>query len=187
MAQVFISHSAHDIGNVQVIRDRLEKAGFSVWMDSILSPDDDWQASIETALHDADKGLLLLSRAALNSPSVAHEYTYFIKMNKPLYIAQIESVREAEIPYLLKSFRWLDLVEDFEEGMNSLISALHEQSELPMFDVAAEAGSEKRGTKVTLKLRQSAQGFNPDDWAALIDKLAKAGFEDIEVENVDGE
>lgn len=110
MADVFLSYSRHDEDIAERIKDALETdvAGqpLSVWQDTDLQPGTDWRDAVDKALHEANLLVVLLSDAALKSPSVVHKINYFVARNKLVIPVLLD--KEVEIPSNLRDINCVD-------------------------------------------------------------------------------
>jgi hypothetical protein len=74
---VFISYSHNDSDFAELLKGKLEQAGFEVWLDEErLRAGEDWREEIDAALINASCLVLILSPAALNSQYVMYEWSF---------------------------------------------------------------------------------------------------------------
>lgn len=76
MDHVFISYSHTDRDFVELLRLRLEQAGFVVWLDSDIPPGADWRTAIDAAIRESFVLIVILSPAASASPPVTYEWSF---------------------------------------------------------------------------------------------------------------
>lgn len=130
--KIFISYAAQDEQPAAKVRDHLNDAGLSTWMDSgAVKPGKTWRARLEQELDSADAGVLLLSNAALNSPLAAFQYKHFLAAKKPLIVAALEPLSIMEIPASLIRVPRIDLTQDFQKHLDELILAVQDILETP--------------------------------------------------------
>jgi TIR domain len=71
---IFVSYAHADLSFVRELRSGLVKSGHEVWLDvDEIAPSDDWLASIERALENAEALVFVVSRESLRSESCMHE------------------------------------------------------------------------------------------------------------------
>jgi WD40 repeat protein len=74
-ARIFISYSRHDEPIARFLRERLTEAGFSLWQDrSNMEGGKDWWDQIDEALHYVSYMVLVITSAAVASPTVQKEW-----------------------------------------------------------------------------------------------------------------
>lgn len=185
VGHVFISHAVEDIVNARLLRDELQKAGINTWLaEDNIKPGEDWDASIEEALRTASDGLLLLSFSAINSPDVVAEYRYFLRQNKRLYVVMFVPLSQDIIPLRLRSLPIVDLSDDYDSGVQQLIDLIRQRPVVfrQTQTAAAEEGDAlKLSGRKRVKLRLPSDRLNADELANLVERLASAGVEDIEI------
>ncbi|MBZ0298427.1 MAG: toll/interleukin-1 receptor domain-containing protein [Anaerolineae bacterium] len=186
VGHVFISHAARDYPTARRVRDALNAAGVNTWLaDDNLQMGDQWATEVTQALHEASGGLVLLSSASVNSAWVTSEFRYLLTQNKPLFVATIEPVSPDEIPSRLKHLQWIDLTHDFDAGIDQIVQVIEnrqQQSPLtatPQQEIRGIPEPKSSGLKV--KLRVPADRFNADELVNLVERLADAGVDDIEI------
>src|SRR5262245_47223100 len=126
MSDVFISYVNQDSKIAALIYDRLKEAGISTWADKDIRTGEEWSTIIDEALKSASSIVLVLSRAALKSPFLASEYSYFLRQNKRLIPVLAEPIPIEDFPLSLSRFQYIDLTEDFDTGIQELVRAIKE-------------------------------------------------------------
>ncbi len=139
MSQIFVSHSKQDNTIVERICAALTAAAVTHWVDYKRGDDGiaigtDWTDAIQTAMNDANAGLLALSRKSAASAYVKSEWNYLLAQGKRLYIALIEPVPLAEFPHRLITNQYADLATDFDGGLRELVAAIAGGRELDPAD-----------------------------------------------------
>ncbi|HSS20584.1 MAG TPA: toll/interleukin-1 receptor domain-containing protein [Pyrinomonadaceae bacterium] len=77
MSHVFISYSRNDIDFALGVKDRIEKAGLAVWLDTnAIAAGADWSDAIDEAITDAVAVVLVMSPEAKASEYTAFEWAY---------------------------------------------------------------------------------------------------------------
>lgn len=117
MAQshIFISYSKQDIGFARHLRDLLQDAGFSVWLDETkLVPSERWWSSIERNIDNCAALLVIMSPRSKTSDWVEREILHAERRRKPIF------------PILLEGEYWSRLAnveyEDMTAGLNAVLS-----------------------------------------------------------------
>ena len=74
MNAIFVSYAHAGLSFVRELRAGLVKSGHEVWLDvDEMEPSDDWLASIERALEDAEAFVFVVSRESLRSENCMQE------------------------------------------------------------------------------------------------------------------
>jgi hypothetical protein len=131
IGKVFISYSRSDAQVADRIAGALEQAGVNVWIDHRrVDPGASFVEAINAALDDASYVLLLLSPAALASPWVTREWASSLAARNttivPVRIAAVDP------PRLLLDKLYVDLVDDFDAGLQRLIQFFVREAEPPV-------------------------------------------------------
>lgn len=181
MGDVFISYAHRDADTAERIQERLEAAGFTVWHDrNHLKADEEWQEAIQRSLEHASVVILLLSLSSANSPYVAREYRAALERNMPLYVALVEHLPHYEIPEDLRPLHYIDLTENFEDGVQTLVKAVGAGGGLVTAEVLDELDdADTAHVKVDLRRR------NVQDVLSQVRTLLASGIRKIKVTAVD--
>ncbi len=101
--ELFLSYSRSDSATGDRLRADLEAAGHHVWLDrDDIRGGEQWRASIANGIAAADRILLLMSPASLQSENVAREVSIADDLNKPILPLVLEdSEVPAEFQFLL--------------------------------------------------------------------------------------
>jgi tetratricopeptide (TPR) repeat protein/GTPase SAR1 family protein len=143
---IYIIHSTHDDAVVTRIVDILSAQDIPLWVDHRdIQPGENWSELIQDALRESRAGLFVLSAASVRSKECTAEWRYILSSGKPLYILRLENVAVEDIPYRLALVQYIDLMPDFDEGIQALIHILKEQR-----------GTADFASKVPLRLTESA-------------------------------
>jgi hypothetical protein len=189
MPLVFISYAPkdHEIG--ENLAGALKQRGIdsiSSWHDQDLAdttnPADSWKDQVESALHKCDAGIVLASPASLRSMVVAHEAWYFIMAKKPLFPVIITPVRDAVFPPGLRGLPRFSLGEDLG-GIDKLVDAINHLTGASgrRLSATSEQGFLPGKAQITVKLAPSESDQTQNEVVSLVDKLARAGFQQIDV------
>ena len=107
MTDIFISYKHEDLDRVDLIRQSLERAGFTVWWDDHLTPRGAWDALIEKAISDAACVLVLWSAKAVNSEWVRLEAHHAREHNKLVPV----KIERCDVPFAFQLTQSIDLSE----------------------------------------------------------------------------
>jgi hypothetical protein len=180
MLRVFISYAALDHKIAEKVYQALEQAGIRAWLDNIeITPAADWLREVEQEVKASSHGLLLLSEAALRSPSAMGEFHQMVIDQKPVYVAVVGDLRDETLPYHLLNLPLHDLTEDFETNMAALIETMkanHISGSRP--------GASADDRDVTITLQANLRDLDTDQFVELVRRLADVGIKDIKVINV---
>ncbi|MCI0709679.1 MAG: toll/interleukin-1 receptor domain-containing protein [Chloroflexi bacterium] len=123
---VFLSYSRANFYFAESLAQALKQRGVDVWFDMHrLRPGTDWAAGIEAGLSEAVSLLLVASPSALDSEWVWEEINAARSTDKPIYVVWAEPVA---IPEEIKSTLKLNLISDFDRGIERLVYALQGES-----------------------------------------------------------
>jgi len=117
----FISYARKDSSLVHKMADVFEKTGIPIWIDRKLKPSERWDDSIEAAIKDCDKMLVILSEASINSQNVKDEYSYAIDSEKTVIPFLLE---DCEVPFRLRRPQYINYQLDKEVALTELSGAL---------------------------------------------------------------
>ena len=124
MSHVFISYARKDHATAEQVMAVLQQHGIPTRTDTGISQDEDWKATLETALNESSACVLLVSPAAIKLPLVKHEYQHFLYHGKPIYPVVIEPVPLAEMPHMLRRFQMLDMATEPETAAEQLVASI---------------------------------------------------------------
>lgn len=83
--QVFISYARKDSDFVYTLAKELRRIGLDIWIDQDIDPGDNWDNSIEAALGQCEKMLLIVSPDSMRSDNVQDEWSYFLEEGKAVF------------------------------------------------------------------------------------------------------
>jgi len=157
--RVFISHSHHDKPAVDKIISRLKAEGHDVWVDSLkLRPGDNFQRKIQEGIESADAMIVVISKNSFRSQWVQHEFSAIALQQISKRERRIIPVRidRSDVPSYLADRVYLDLSENFESGLESLVEALRTETPESLALQATRGGTtaEGRATQIE-KLREA--------------------------------
>ena len=82
MAHIFISYKHDDSDFPELLRSRLEKEGFTTWMDTDIKTGDRWSASIDKAIADSFAVVVIMTPEARASEFITYEWSFALGLNK---------------------------------------------------------------------------------------------------------
>lgn len=118
-----MSYSRREVGFVDDLTHRLEKAGFNIWLDyRSLIPGTPWAEQINKGLNEADLTLFVVSKESIASPYVELEWRHALEHNKRVLLVLFEAV---SLPPELQNLEWVDFRGGYESALKDLISRLN--------------------------------------------------------------
>lgn len=85
MSHVFISYSKQNKEYAQLLKAELIRRGFSVWIDDVIDPSDDWWRNIRQAIRDAVAFTLVMTPESETSHYVGLELLHALEYKKPIF------------------------------------------------------------------------------------------------------
>ena len=182
MGDVLISYAHRDKDIAERVRERLRNAGFSVWQNQFdMKSDENWQEAIERSLAHTTHVLLLLSLASVNSPYVARQYRAVLEKGMPLLVALVDQqLPHYEIPEDLRPLPYIDLVENFDAGIQALINAIGSGGGLVTSNVLDDLEDDD-----TAHVKVDLKRLDVQDVLAQVKSLLESGIRKIKVTAVD--
>lgn len=123
---IFISYARPDVKTARRVQEYLEAAGFRVFRDeSDIHSGANWDITIEQALRDCGRMVLLLSNSSMPFRKEVHrEWFFFDQRSKPLHPLRLEDVEDMNSR--VQTYNWVDAKDDLYVGLEKLVSALTE-------------------------------------------------------------
>jgi hypothetical protein len=119
---LFICYARQDKIFALKLVDKLRERGISVWIDELaIQPGSNWNSSIDEALYDCTRLLVILSPAAVESEQVQSEWVTALEEKKPVIPVLYQKCR---IPSRLRLLQHVDLrTQDIEDNtaLNQLV------------------------------------------------------------------
>jgi hypothetical protein len=120
--RAFLSYSRDDKDFVRRLASDLKAAGANVWLDQLdIVPGDLWDRSIEDALNECPRMLVILSPASVNSRNVMDEVSFALETNKRLIPVVY---RECKVPFRLSRIQQVDFRNDYGLALQALLLAI---------------------------------------------------------------
>jgi hypothetical protein len=125
MKHIFISYARKDIYLVDQVVNKIGSAGYKYWIDrKDIQGGDLWREELVEAIENSYVFIIMLSQNSVSSNYVLQELNQAIEQNKfilPLKILEV-SIPE-EVKYL-EERQYIDLVQDWEDGLEKLLIRL---------------------------------------------------------------
>ncbi|MFN0109421.1 MAG: SUMF1/EgtB/PvdO family nonheme iron enzyme, partial [Blastocatellia bacterium] len=122
---VFLSFAGEDRHIAEQVLSFLTEAGVRVFYDRNMRSGVNWDMTIEQALKDCDRMVLLLSSSSMpEKPEVYREWFYFARKNKPIHSLLIESVEGWELHSRFESGNYIPAHDDLEPALKHLLADL---------------------------------------------------------------
>jgi hypothetical protein len=84
MPHIFISYSKKNKEYAQLLKLELVRQGFSVWIDDVIEPSEDWWRNIRQAIKDASAFTLIMTSESETSHYVGLELLHALEYKKPI-------------------------------------------------------------------------------------------------------
>jgi hypothetical protein len=130
-ARVFLSHSSKDKWFVRRIATDLKRAGVIPWVD-------EWQIragesipqKVSDGIKDSDCIIVVLSKNAIESKWVEREWQtkYWDEIQRDRVLVIPVLIEDCKIPELLKTKKYADFREDYNDGLTDLLLAMPRNS-----------------------------------------------------------
>lgn len=118
---VFVSYAREESTYVHELARRLRGLGVKVWIDQDIPAGASWDRSVEEALRAADRMLVVLSRAAVESETVQDEWSYFLDHGKGVVPLVYEP---CEVPLRLRRRQRVESTRDLLGDLSRLVAVL---------------------------------------------------------------
>ncbi|MCK6576931.1 MAG: SUMF1/EgtB/PvdO family nonheme iron enzyme [Anaerolineae bacterium] len=134
---VFISYARPDQAVAEKVEAFLKAAGVRVFRDtSEIREGANWDMTIEAALRDCGRMVLLLSAASMPYRKEVHrEWFYFDQMRKPIYPLYIQA---CDLHSRLYAYNYIDARADLQTALDRLLKDLGRDFDLPAAGTGAD-------------------------------------------------
>jgi len=151
----FFSYCREDSGFALRLAGDLKAAGANVWLDQLdIIPGERWDRSVEDALTDCRRMVVILSPASVSSVNVMDEVSVAIEEQKTV-IPVI--YRDCTVPFRLRRVQHVDFRQDYARGFQELLKALAlGQSAGQSGSVASDVGRQSQSNVPDAEERQRA-------------------------------
>jgi TIR domain/PEGA domain len=127
--RIFISYAREDQTFVFRLARELRTRGISIWLDQWdISPGADWNQSIDRALRETERFIVILSPAAVTSRQVRAEIQAAIDTAKAVFPVLY---KDCEVPRVIRLYQFIDFRDDHEysQRLERLAEVLHGENE----------------------------------------------------------
>ena len=125
MKDIFISYTKADVELAIKIKEAIEEAGFSVWIDTeSIDGGEIWTKKIEAAIKTSTIFTTIISHASSNSDWVTREILYADQHGKTIIPLLADKVTP---PLFITERQALKFYEDFDISINKLLKTLHQK------------------------------------------------------------
>ena len=125
--KIFFSYSRADSEFALKLGKDLRAAGANIWIDQLdIKPGDPWDESIERALHECQKMILILTPESVRSKNVRDEWSYALGNTKTIIPVLL---KDSEIPFRLERLQRSDFTESYNDGLKYLLSFLQPEKD----------------------------------------------------------
>ncbi|MEO1290286.1 MAG: toll/interleukin-1 receptor domain-containing protein, partial [Chloroflexota bacterium] len=116
-----ISYARKDGDYVYQLARQLRRVGLDIWIDQDIDPGNNWDNTIEQALKDCSKMLLIVSPDSMRSDNVQDEWSYFLEEGKAVYpfIHQ-----ETELSFRLRRRQYITATGDLLNDVARIVDTL---------------------------------------------------------------
>src|SRR3954464_9497649 len=122
-APIFLSFASNDRKPAETICKAVEQRGFSCWIATRnIAPGENFQEAITRAIRTAKVMILVFSAHANNSIEVKKEIALASRYNVIVVPVRVEDVVPNDaLTYELAVRQWIDLFDDWEDGIERLV------------------------------------------------------------------
>lgn|GEM_PF-1501614 len=121
---IFISHSTSDDAFVDKLAQEFAIYGIETWVDHRdMPPGEKWVKQLESALHQSDLMLLVVSESSINSEYVEAEWHTFFDLKRPIIPVRVDN---CDVPLFLRTFHHINFRDpaNFKQSMEALLNVL---------------------------------------------------------------
>jgi hypothetical protein len=120
--RTFVSYSRSDAEFAVRLAADLRTAGADVWVDQLdIKAGARWDSSVEQALRQAIRVLVVLSPKAVSSQNVLDEVSFALDEGKAIVPVLVE---QCSVPLRLRRLHYIDFTRDYGTGLERLLPAL---------------------------------------------------------------
>jgi hypothetical protein len=152
----FFSYCRDDSEFALRLAEDLKAAGGNVWMDQLgIEPGLSWDRTVEDALTNCPRMLVILSPLSVKSDNVRDEVSFALSKQKRIIPVLY---RECEVPFRLARLQHIDFRSDYARGLKALLKVLAvEQAPQPVGAPVPELQEERGSGNSAAAERQHAE------------------------------
>jgi 5'-nucleotidase / UDP-sugar diphosphatase len=125
--QVMISYRHLDAEFAHRVEAHLLSSGFRVWIDTAITPGNDWREDIATAIRESAAVVFILTPASVQSKYCKEELYFASGLGKPIFPIVLEDAFDAMAggaKTILQRKQWIDFKGDFGPAAGKLVTEL---------------------------------------------------------------
>jgi len=84
MTQIFISYKHDDGDFAELLKGKIERAGFNAWLDENIQAGEEWREMIDLAIRDSAAVVVIMTPDARGSEYVTYEWAYALGLGVPV-------------------------------------------------------------------------------------------------------
>jgi len=126
--QIMISYRHTDGAFARRLELALQAAGFRVWIDTAITPGNDWRQDIAVAIQSSLAVVFIISPGSVTSKYCKEELFYASALRKPVFpVVHKEAFAELEggVKTILQRIQWIIFKDNFDVGFATLRQHLH--------------------------------------------------------------
>ncbi len=119
---IFFSYSRTDSEFVLQLAKDLRGKGAEIWLDQLdIKPGSRWDASVETALKESTRLIVVLTPESVSSNNVMDEVSFALENGKTVFPVLL---KKCDTPFRLRRVQRIDFTEDYQSALNKLLDVL---------------------------------------------------------------
>lgn len=122
MAQIFISYKHDDGDFAELLKQKIERAGYTVWLDDNIQAGEEWREMIDLAIRDAVAVVVIMTPEARASEYVTYEWAYALGLGLPVIPVMLKDT--APLHPRLDVLQYLDFTHRRNRPWDALIEHL---------------------------------------------------------------
>ncbi len=164
----FFSYSREDSDFALKLAGDLKDAGANVWLDQLdIQPGDRWDRTVEDALTNCPRMVVILSAASVSSTNVMDEVSFALEEQKTVIPVMY---RDCTVPFRLRRVQHVDFRQDYARGLQKLLKILAlgqeaGQNSSAISDVGSQSrvsDADERGIAVERARLEDERGKSPE-------------------------
>lgn len=159
MAHIFISYAPENFEYAEEVKRRLERVGFSVWVDSNnpeqVSAGKDWRQDIDEAIREAFALVAVITPQSRAFEYVTYEWTFALGVGVRVLPTMFEAT---PLPPRLRGLQWLDFSDPRKRPWDKLLGAVKETQSIYEFNRSSSGGPQSLQPLIA-----AMSSSNPDD------------------------
>ncbi|MBL8132465.1 MAG: toll/interleukin-1 receptor domain-containing protein, partial [Anaerolineae bacterium] len=122
--QVFISYKHENDSFIKALKERIQAAGFDVWIDKdLLRVGEDWRQEIDNAIKASFCLIVVMSPGAFESPYVTYEWAYALGIGLRVLPVMVSAT---PMHPRMETIQYIDFTDHFSPPWDRLVARLRE-------------------------------------------------------------